>query len=130
MMTDVISDAELQEAKECAIRQFDQQSMQQTLQEITDEIADGMDTMQKEIVVQFYRCGACSWTSTAIDINDCTMNKYCKNRQQRRAYVPIEKTKFGDKRWYTCPCCGDNISRRNGWEDMGSFIPDLDKEVM
>ena len=65
-----------------------------------------------------YRCAKCGATSTANDINNHTMDKYCMNRQQRRAYVPIEKTRRGDAKWYTCPCCDGNISRRNGWTDV------------
>ena len=99
----------------------DKGQLVEKLGEIVDERLEAMK--YSKVATDFmnmkkYRCNYCGGTSTSVDINNHTMEKYCKNRQQRRAYVPIEKTKHGDRRWYTCPCCGENISRRNGWKDI------------
>lgn len=64
-----------------------------------------------------YKCCSCNETSTAEQINQLTVNNYCANRQQRRSYTPIEKTKQTDHKWYQCPKCGKNI-RRFGWKEV------------
>lgn len=61
-----------------------------------------------------FKCKNCEEVSTADDINETTVNNCCMNRKQRRNYVPIEKTKQTDPKWYQCPSCGQNI-RRRGW---------------
>lgn len=66
--------------------------------------------------MKIYRCKGCNEVSTSNDIND-TIDNCCMNRQQRRNYVPIEKTKYNDRKWYNCPKCGKNI-RRIGWEEQ------------
>ena len=57
-----------------------------------------------------YICGHCDQISSAIEINATTLND-CMNRKQRRAYVPIEKTKQTDRKWYRCPICTSIVSR-------------------
>lgn len=64
-----------------------------------------------------FKCKGCDDISTAEHINNVTIDNCCANRQQRRNYVPIEKTKQTDPKWYQCPVCGQNI-RRRGWEEI------------
>jgi hypothetical protein len=71
-----------------------------------------------------YKCTKCDNISSSEAINNNTISLYCINRKQRRTYVPIEKTKNGDRMWYNCPICHSNISRRGGWKDI-----DLESEI-
>lgn len=66
--------------------------------------------------MKMYRCKGCNEVSTSDEINTTTVDNCCMNRQQRRNYVPIEKTSHNDHKWYNCPKCGKNI-RRIGWEE-------------
>lgn len=71
-----------------------------------------------------FRCCNCESISTADSINNTTLNNCCANRQQRRQYVPIEKTKQTDPKWYQCPICKQNI-RRRGWQEIIKSVREL-----
>lgn len=58
-----------------------------------------------------FKCPSCGKTSFAEYWNDMTLSK-CQNRQQRRAYVPIEN-ETGKKLWYVCPECAANHWKRH-----------------
>lgn len=64
-----------------------------------------------------FKCKNCDSVSTAECINETTINRCCYNRQQRRSYIPIEKTKKTDPKWYRCPMCRSNI-KRIGFEEV------------
>ena len=106
----MFTDNELQESKQFIMKQFGNESQE------TEKNMDILNQLSKE-TSKMYRCGHCGSISTSDDINKCTMDTYCMNRKQRREYVPIEKTKLGNHRWYKCPRCSKNVSRRNGWYD-------------
>lgn len=64
-----------------------------------------------------YECCKCKEVSSAEEINQITLDECCNNRADRRRYVPIDKTKQTDRKWYRCPKCGTNI-RRMGWKKV------------